>query len=65
MVTEVHYLQSWRYYLHSSKFVVKTSNIAISYFLTQKKLSPKQARWQAFLAEYYFTIEYKLGGLNL
>ncbi|XP_050387307.1 uncharacterized protein LOC126803565 [Argentina anserina] len=36
-----------------------TDNIATSYFQTQKKLSPKQARWQDFLAEFDYTIEYK------
>ncbi|KAE8720538.1 hypothetical protein F3Y22_tig00019093pilonHSYRG00019 [Hibiscus syriacus] len=35
-----------------------------SYFLTQKKLSPKQARWQEFLAEFNFSMEYKPGKVN-
>ena len=29
-----------------------------------KKLSPKQARWQDFLAEFNYTLEYKLGSVN-
>ncbi|PON77878.1 hypothetical protein PanWU01x14_022320, partial [Parasponia andersonii] len=36
-----------------------TDNIATSYFQTQKKLSPKQARWQDFLAEFDYKLEYK------
>ena len=48
-----------------SKFVVKTDNIVTSYFLNQKKLTPKQVRWQAFLAEFDFVMEYKLGKDNL
>lgn len=48
-----------------SKFVVKTDNVATSYFLTQKKLSPKQARWQVFLTEFNFLMEYKLDRANL
>lgn len=44
MTTIVHCLQTWRHYLLRSKFMVMTGNIATSYFQTQKKLSPKQAR---------------------
>ena len=45
-------------------FVVKTDNIATSYFATQPKLSPKQARWQDFLAEFDMILEYRPGRLN-
>ncbi|RVW98485.1 Transposon Tf2-12 polyprotein [Vitis vinifera] len=38
--------------------------MATSYFQTQKKLSPKQARWQDFLAEFDYTLEYKPGSAN-
>ena len=51
----------WRHYLLGLHFVVKTENVASSYFQTQKKLSPKQARWQDFLVEFDYTLEYKLG----
>ncbi|GKC20426.1 reverse transcriptase [Tanacetum coccineum] len=47
------------------KFMIKTDNIATSYFQTQKKLSPKQARWQDFLAEFDYTLEYKPGKANV
>ena len=32
MTVIVHYLRTWRYYLLGSHFVVKTDNVAISYF---------------------------------
>ncbi|GJS85676.1 putative nucleotidyltransferase, ribonuclease H [Tanacetum coccineum] len=41
------------------RFVIETDNIATSYFQTQKKLSPKQARWQYFLHEFDYQLEYK------
>jgi len=44
---------------------VKTNNVGTSYFQTQKKLSPKQARWQDFLAEFNYMLEYKPGRINL
>ena len=65
MPAVVHCLRVWRHYLLGSKFVVKTDNVATSYFLTQKKLSPKQARWQDFLAEFDYVLEYKPGRANL
>lgn len=63
MTAVVHCLRVWRHYLLGSKFVVQTDNVATSSFLTQKKLSPKQVRWQAFLAE--FDLEYKPGKANV
>ncbi|RVW28374.1 Transposon Tf2-11 polyprotein [Vitis vinifera] len=60
----VHCLRTWRHYLLGSHFIVKTDNVATSYFQTQKKLSPKQARWQDFLAEFDYTLEYKPGSAN-
>ncbi|KAF2303684.1 hypothetical protein GH714_021208 [Hevea brasiliensis] len=65
MAAVVHCLRTWRHYLLGSRFTVKTDNVATSYFLTQKKLSPKQARWQAFLGEFDFVMEYKPGKANL
>ncbi|RVW74337.1 Retrovirus-related Pol polyprotein from transposon 17.6 [Vitis vinifera] len=46
MTAIIHCLRTWRHYLLGSHFIVKTDNVATSYFQTQKKLSPKQARWQ-------------------
>nr|XP_016483424.1 PREDICTED: uncharacterized protein LOC107804107 [Nicotiana tabacum] len=44
MTAVVHCLRTWRHYLLGAHFVVKTDNVATSYFQTQKKLSAKQAR---------------------
>ncbi|GKA02488.1 reverse transcriptase [Tanacetum coccineum] len=46
-------------------FVIKTDNIGTIYFQTQKKLSPKQACWQDFLAEFDYQLEYKTGKANV
>ena len=64
MTAIIHCLRTWRHYLLRSHFVVKTDNVATSYFQTQKKLSPKQARWQDFLAEFDYALEYKPGIAN-
>ncbi|RVW20599.1 Retrovirus-related Pol polyprotein from transposon 17.6 [Vitis vinifera] len=64
MTAIVHCLCTWRHYLLGSHFIVKTDNVATSYFQTKKKLSPKQARWQDFLVEFDCTLEYKPGSAN-
>ncbi|KAL5734919.1 hypothetical protein ACOSP7_032780 [Xanthoceras sorbifolium] len=65
MTAVVHCLRTWRHYLLGSHFIIRTDNVATSYFQTQKTLSPKQARWQDFLAEFDYTLEYKSGKANL
>ena len=65
MTAVIHCLRVWRHYLLGSRFVLRTDNIALSYVQTQKKLSPKQARWQDFLAEFDMAMEYKPGKANV
>jgi len=64
MTSVLYCLCTWKHYLLGSKFVIRTDNVATGYFQTQKKLTPKQARWQEFLAEFNYTMEYKLGCAN-
>ncbi|KAH9697420.1 Endonuclease [Citrus sinensis] len=65
MTAIIHCLRVWRHYLLGSHFAIMTDNVATSYFQTQKKLSPKQARWQDFLAEFDYRLEYKPGKANV
>jgi len=44
MAAVVHCLRTWSHYLVRRKFIIKTDYVATSYFQTQKKLTPKQAR---------------------
>lgn len=64
MMAVVHCLEVWRHYLLGTKFVVITDNVANTYFQTQKKLTPKQARWQEFLSEFDFQLVHKAGKHN-
>lgn len=64
MLVVVHCLMVWRMYLLGTKFIIRTDNVANTYFHTQKNLSPKQARWREFLQEYDFTWEHKPGWHN-
>ena len=65
MTAIIHCLRIWRHYLLGSWFTIITENVATSYFQNQKKLSPKQARWQDFLAEFDYVMEYKPGKVNV
>ncbi|RVW18515.1 Retrovirus-related Pol polyprotein from transposon 17.6 [Vitis vinifera] len=64
MTTVVHCLQQWRHYLLGSIFTVVTDNVANTFFKTQKKLSPKQVRWQEFLADFKFEWLHRPGRHN-
>jgi hypothetical protein len=64
LLAVVHCLRGWRHYLLGSPFIVKTDNTAVSHFMSQPKLSSKQARWQEFLSEFNFMLEYRPGSSN-
>ncbi|KAK3027357.1 hypothetical protein RJ639_040956 [Escallonia herrerae] len=64
LLAVVHCLRVWRHYLLGSSFIVQTDNTAVSHFLSQSKLSSKQARWQELLAEFNFMLEYRAGSTN-
>ncbi|KAL0408426.1 UNVERIFIED_CONTAM: hypothetical protein Sradi_1777000 [Sesamum radiatum] len=60
----VHCLKLWQHYLLDSLFVVKTENIAVSHFMTQQKLTSRQAHWQELLVEFHFVLGYWAGSSN-
>ncbi|KAL0439053.1 UNVERIFIED_CONTAM: Transposon Tf2-11 polyprotein [Sesamum latifolium] len=44
--------------------MVKTDNTAVSHFMTQPKLTSRQASWQELLSEFHFVLEYRAGSSN-
>ncbi|KAK3036585.1 hypothetical protein RJ639_031202 [Escallonia herrerae] len=64
LLAVVHCLRVWRHYLLGSSFIVRTDNTTVSHFLSQSKLTLKQARWQELLAEFNFMLEYRAGSTN-
>ncbi|KAL0287105.1 UNVERIFIED_CONTAM: Retrovirus-related Pol polyprotein from transposon.6 [Sesamum angustifolium] len=64
LLAVVHCLRLWRHYLLGSPFVVKTDNIAVSNFMSQSKLTSRQARWQELLSEFHFVLEYRASFSN-
>ncbi|KAL2235471.1 UNVERIFIED_CONTAM: Transposon Tf2-12 polyprotein [Sesamum indicum] len=64
LLAVVHYVRLWRHYLLGSPFVVRTDNTAVSHFMSQPKLTSRQARWQELLLEFHFVLEYRAGSSN-
>ncbi|CAA2959042.1 Hypothetical predicted protein [Olea europaea subsp. europaea] len=64
LLAVVYCLKGWRHYLLGSPFIVKTDNTVVSHFMSQPKLSSKRARWQEFLSEFNFILEYRPGSSN-
>ncbi|KAK3008222.1 hypothetical protein RJ639_015040 [Escallonia herrerae] len=44
--------------------VIEQDNTTVSHFLSQLKLTSKQARWQELLAEFNLMLEYRAGSTN-
>ncbi|KAL0373054.1 UNVERIFIED_CONTAM: Transposon Tf2-11 polyprotein [Sesamum calycinum] len=64
LLAVVHCLRLWRHYLLGSPFVVKMDNTAVSHFMTQPKLTSRQACWQELLSKFHFMLEYRAGSSN-
>ena len=63
----VHGVNAFRHYLEGCKsFTLKTDHHSLRYFLTQRDLSRRQARWSELLSDYSnnMTIEYTPGPTN-
>ena len=60
------YFKEWRPELKSTGLPVKvlTDYKRLEYFMTTKKLTPRQVRWAEFLLEFNFVISYQSGKKN-
>ena len=53
-----------RHYVQGKHVTVYTDHRALEYIITQPNLTPKQARWSAFMCDYDWKIVYKEGKYN-
>ncbi|MCG8525033.1 MAG: hypothetical protein MI748_01545, partial [Opitutales bacterium] len=61
----IYCLKSWRHYVHNGLPIkVLTDNRSLKHLLTQKTLSPRQARWSDALSEYLLEFEHVRGEDN-
>jgi len=65
MLAVITALEEWRHYLLGPHFTLYTDNSAVSHFLSQPKLSPRQARWVQKFAEYNFDVHHVPGPTNV
>ena len=58
--------EEWRPELEGTAMPVKvlTDHKGLEYFITTKKLTPRQARWAEFLSEFNFKVTYQTGKKN-
>ena len=58
--------EEWRPELEGTGMPVKvlTDHKGLEYFMTTKKLTPRQVRWAEFLSEFNFVISYQSGKKN-
>ncbi|CAM6118163.1 unnamed protein product [Calypogeia fissa] len=61
----IHAIKKWEFYLRNSpRFVVHTDSSPAGYFNSQPRLSPKEMRWQMFLADFNFEVRHVPGKVN-
>jgi hypothetical protein len=65
MLEIMHSLTNFRQYLVGSKFMVKTDQNNLKYFLEQKGLSECQHKWVKKVQEFGFDVEYFKGKKNI
>jgi hypothetical protein len=58
-------LNTWRHYLHGSKFIIRTDHKSLQHFKSQPHLSMRQTRWKDIIANFDFEIEYIQGKDNV
>ena len=61
----VHALKTWRYYLYGATFEVLFDHESIKWFLSQKDLKGRKARWVECLQEFDCTLRYRRGRYNV
>ena len=60
----VHAMKTWRVYLDGRHTRLITDHDSLQFFLSQKTLTSRQARWKEDLASFDFAIHYRLGKPN-
>jgi hypothetical protein len=65
MLAVITALKEWRHYLLGQPFELYTDNAAVSYFLKQPSLTPRQARWVQIVSEYDFQLYHLPGKQNV
>ena len=60
----IHALKMWQHYIINIKFLLLMDNSGVKYLFSQPDLNARQARWLAFLSEFYFEVRHIKGKEN-
>ena len=58
-------LKIWRHYLYSVTCKIYTDHKSLKYIFQQRDLNLRQRRWMELLKDYYYSILYHLGKVNV
>ncbi|CAM6104264.1 unnamed protein product [Calypogeia fissa] len=62
----IHTIKKWEFYLRNGlRFVVHMDSLPMGYFNSKPRLSPKEMRWQMFLADFDFEVRHVPGKVNM
>ncbi|CAM6102888.1 unnamed protein product [Calypogeia fissa] len=62
----IHTIEKYEFYLRNGlRFVVHTDSLSAGYFNSKPRLSPKEMRWQMFLADFDFEVRHVPGKVNV
>ena len=66
LLTIIQCFEEWRLELEGTSLLVKilTNHKSLEYFISTKKLTPRQVKWAEFLSEFNFVISYQSGKKN-
>ena len=65
MYAIIYMFKTCRWYVQDRHVTVYTDHRSLEHFVSQPTLSPRQTRWQQYLASYDWTIVYKAGKYNV
>ena len=65
MYAIIYAIKKWEYYLRNGpKFIIHSDSSPAAYFNSKPRLSPKEMRWQMFLADFDFEVRHIAGKSN-
>src|SRR5450759_395328 len=65
MYAIIYAMKKWEYYLQNGpKFIIHSDSSPARYFNSKPRLSPKEMRWQMFLADFDFEVRHIAGKTN-
>ena len=62
--TVVQAVRHWHHYLFNKEFILYTDHDSLRHLHQQDKVSPRHARWVAYLERFTYVVKHKSGGFK-